>query len=104
MLALIVIALIGHVMAHPLTGLLAAAIYLVNPWIVGRGHYALPDGYLTMFTLLALWLALIGALRDRRSFSTAAMYSLMLGNVFKTQAIFVAPIIVLLPPARIGKA
>ena len=97
MLAFIVVALIGHEMAHPLTGLFAAAIYLVNPWIVGRGHYALPDGYLTLFTLLALWLALVGGLRNRRSFSTAAVYSLMLGIVFKTQAIFLAPIVVLLP-------
>lgn len=97
MLAFVVIALIGYEIAHPLSGLMAAGIYLVNPWVVGRGHYALPDGYQTLFTLLALWLALVGALRNRRGFSTAAVYSLMLGIVFKTQAIFVAPFVVLLP-------
>ena len=92
-----VIALIGYEMAHPMTGLIAAAIYLVNPWVVERGHFALPDGYQTLFTLLALWLALTGTRRNWPGFSAAAVYSLMLGIIFKTQAIFVAPLVILLP-------
>ena len=84
-------------MLHPLTGLMAAAIWIVNPWVVERAHWLLPDGYLTLFTLLAVWLALVSYYRGRRSFSTAAVYSIMLATVFKTQAIFVAPIIVLMP-------
>ena len=76
---------------------MAVAIYLVNPWIVERAHYALPDGYLTFFTLLSLWLALVGLSHRRRSFSTAAVYSIMLAVVFKTQAVFVAPLVVFMP-------
>ena len=57
----------------------------------------LPDGYLTLFTLLALWLALVGCLQVRQSFSTASTYAIMLAIVFKTQAIFVAPIVLFLP-------
>ncbi len=97
MLAIVMIALLGTMMAHPLTGLMAAAIWIVNPWVVERAHWVLPDAYITLFTLLALWLALVGCLYRRRSYSTAAVYSIMLAIVFKTQAMFVAPIVLLLP-------
>ena len=100
LLVVILIALLGHMLAHPLTGQMAAAIWIVNPWVVERARFVLPDGYLTLFTLLAIWLALVGALHGRRSFSTAAVYSLMLAIVFKTQALFVAPLAILLPLAH----
>lgn len=97
MLVIVMIALLGAMMMHPLTGLMAAAIWIVNRWVVERAHWLLPDGYLTLFTLLALWLALVGYMYGRRSFSTAAVYSIMLAIVFKTQALFVAPIVILMP-------
>ena len=97
MLVIVMIALLGAMIAHPLTGLMASAIWVVNPWVVQRAHFVLPDGYLTLFTLLALWLALVGYMQRRRSFSTAAVYSIMLATIFKTQALFVAPIVLLLP-------
>ena len=97
MLLVVQIALLGALVLHPLTGLIGAAFWAVNPWVVERAHWSLPEGYLTLFTLLSLWLALVGALRRRRSFSTAAVYSIMLAIVFKTQALFVAPIIVFMP-------
>ncbi len=97
MLVVVFIALLGTMIIHPMAGLMAAAIWIVNPWVVERAHWLLPDGYLTLFTLIALWLALVGYAQRRRSFSTAAVYSLMLATVFKTQALFIAPIIVLMP-------
>ncbi len=97
MLVAAIIALLGSMALHPLTGLMAAGIWIVNPWVVERAHWALPDGYLTLFTLLSLWLCLVGFLQRRHAFSTAATYCLMLAIVFKTQAIFVAPIVVLMP-------
>ena len=97
MLVVILIALLGRLILHPLTGLMGAAIWIVNPWVVERARWLLPDGYLTLFTLLAIWLALVGAMHGRRSFSTAAVYSIMLATLFKTQALFVAPLIVFLP-------
>ena len=45
MLAIVLIALLGAMMAQPLTGLMAAAIWIVNPWVVERAHWVLPDGY-----------------------------------------------------------
>lgn len=97
MLVVVLIALLGAMMLHPLAGLIAAAVWIVNPWVVERAHWFLPDAYLTLFTLLALWLALVGYHYGRRSFSTAAVYSTMLAIVFKTQALFVAPIILFMP-------
>ncbi len=97
MMSVVVIALLGNLMAHPLTGLMAAAIWVVNPWAVERVRFALPDAYVTFFTLLSLWLALVSLLHHRRSFSTAAIYSMMLAILFKTQAIFIAPLILTLP-------
>ena len=97
MLVIVLVALLGAMMVHPMTGLMASAIWIVNPWVVERAHWVLPDAYLTLFTLLALWLALIGYSHERRSFSTAAVYSIVLAIVFKTQALFVAPIVLLLP-------
>jgi hypothetical protein len=97
MLLVVLIALLGHMLCHPVTGLMAAAIWIVNPWVVERAHFALPDGYLTFFTLLALWLALVAVHRSRRGCSAAAMYFIMLATIFKTQAIFVAPLILIMP-------
>lgn len=97
MMVVIFVALLGTLIIHPLAGLMAAAFWIVNPWVVERAHWLLPDGYLTLFTLMALWLALVGYAHRRRSFSSAAVYSIMLATVFKTQALFVAPIIVLMP-------
>ena len=99
LLAVVVIALLGSLAIHPFTGLMAAAIWIVNPWIVERAHFVLPDGYLTLFTLLSLWLAFIAFQLRRQSFNTAAVYSLMMATVFKTQAIFLSPIIVFFPIA-----
>ena len=97
LLTVVCVALLGALIIHPLTGLMAAAVWIVNPWVVERAHFALPDAYLTCFTILALWLALAGLVHRRRSFSTASVYFIMLAIVFKTQAMFVAPIILLLP-------
>lgn len=103
MLSVVLIALLGAKLAHPHTGLMAAAIWIVNPWVVERAHWVLPDGYLTLFSLLALWLALIGGLHGRRSFCTTAVYCLMIAIVFKTTALFLAPIVLLLPLAGVSR-
>ena len=95
--AVAVIANLGALLAHPLTGLLAAALWIVCPWVVDRAHFVLPDGFNTLFSLLALWLALVSHSQRRRSFNTAAVYSIMLATAFKTQAIVVAPAVILLP-------
>ena len=97
MLSVVFVALLGAMITGPQAGLMAAALWIVNPWVVERAHGVLPDGYLTLFTLTSLWLALAGCLQARRSFSTASVYAIMLAIVFKTQAIFVAPIVLLLP-------
>ena len=104
LLAVAMIALLGAMAARPITGLIAALVWIVNPWVVEQARWVLPDGYLTLFTLLALLLALAGCLNRRSSFSAAAIYALMLAVVFKTQAIFVAPIVLLTPIVSLWRA
>ena len=103
LLTVVVVALLGAMIAHPVTGLMAAAIWIVSPWVVERAHWVLPDGYVTLFALVALWLALAGSLQARQSFSTASAYAIMLAIVFKTQAILVAPIVLLLPLIKLWR-
>lgn len=97
MLAVLLIALLAARITHPIAGILAAAVWVVNPWVVERAHFFYPDGFLTMLALLSLWLALAGLDGRRHSFNTAAVYSVLLASVFKTQAIFIVPIIIFLP-------
>ena len=101
MLVVVLIAMLGRLILQPLTGLMAAGIWIVNPWVVERARWLLPDAYLTLFTLLAIWLALEGARHWRRRLSTTAVYSIMLATIFKTQALFVTPLIVFLPLLRL---
>ena len=100
MLAALLIALLATRITHPLAGILAAMVWIVNPWVVKRAHFFVPDGFLTMLTLLSLWLALVSLQERRQSFNTASLYSIMLASVFKTQAIFLAPIVIFLPALR----
>ena len=97
LLSVPVIALLGARLARPATGLMAAAIWVVNPWAVSYLRFAVADGYVTLFTLLSLWLALIGAAYLRHNLASTAVYSIMLAIVFKTQAIFIAPLVIALP-------
>ena len=103
MICVALIALIGIQLARPITGLIAAAIWVVNPWIVGSVRFAEANGFVTCFALLSLWLALVGVLHFRRSFSSAAIYSIMIATVFKTQALFLIPLIWGLPLANLGR-
>lgn len=104
LLVVVLIALLGALAVRPLTGLMAAAVWIVNPWVAERARWVLPDGYLTLFALLALWLALVGCLHKRSSFSSAAVYAIMLAIVFKTQSILIAPIVLFFPLINIWRA
>ena len=97
LLLVAVIALLGRQLAGPITGLAAAAIWTVNPWVVDHVRFALADGYVTFFALLSLWLIILARKRNQPGQSTAADFSLMLAIVFKTQALVVTPCIALLP-------
>lgn len=42
LLVIVLIALLGRLIAHPLTGLMAVAIWIVNPWVVERARQPAP--------------------------------------------------------------
>ena len=94
----VVIALLGWQL-HPYAGLVSAFIWVTLPVLVMSSRFAIPNGPNALFSLLALWMALVGTLHRRRSFTTASVFMLMLAIVFKTQAIFLLPVVYLLPLA-----
>lgn len=100
LLSVVVVAFLGVELAGEFAGLLAALIWMVNPiWNISV-RFATADPFVTFFALLALWLVCIGTNRNRESLNTASSYALMLAIAFKTQAIFLMPLIFCLPLIR----
>ena len=104
LLSIALVALLAARLSSEWAGLAAAAIWLANPWVADRARFFMPDGYLTMFTIMSFWLAVVGMRRGRPRFLSASLYIIMLASVFKTQAIFAAPIIALCPLAGLREA
>ena len=96
-LLLVLMALFGYHMAGSPAGLLAAAMWAVTPAFVTISRLALPDIYVSCLVVLSLWLTLAGILYQRPRWTTYAVYALMLAILFKYQAIFLTPVILLAP-------
>lgn len=93
----VILALLGYHIAGSLSGLLAAAFWAVTPVIVRFSRYATADNFVAFFALLAVWLAVVAALYDRDRWATAALVSIMLAVLFKYQAVFAVPLLLLAP-------
>ena len=87
----ILLALLGFHCMGPPAGLISAGIWTITPSFVYFSRLAIPDIFVTFFTVLAIWLALTGTRFRRASWTTHATYALMLAIIFKYQAVFVAP-------------
>ena len=94
---LVVLALFGYHLAGPPAGLLAAATWSITPTYVSISRYVVPDIYVTFFAILALWLTRTSIVYRRPRWTTYAVYALMLAVLFKYQAVFLAPVILLAP-------
>ena len=94
---LVVLALFGYHLAGPPAGLLATALWAITPIYVSVSRFGIPDIYVTFFSILSLWLTLAGIRYLRPRWTTYAVYALMLAILFKYQAIFLTPVILLAP-------
>lgn len=94
---LVVLALFGYHLAGSPAGLLAAALWAVTPVFVSVSRFGIPDIYVTFFAVLTLWLTLAGIRCLRPRWTTYAVFALMLAILFKYQAIFLTPVILLAP-------
>ena len=94
---LLMLALVGYHLIGPPAGLIAAGMWAVSPVIVQQSRLAGADNFITFFTMLAVWLVLAGTLYERDSWTTIAVYALMLAIIFKYQAILAAPVILVSP-------
>lgn len=94
---MLVLALLGYHLAGAPAGLLTAGMWAVLPRFVVVSRLALPDVYVVFFCALSLWLLWAGLLYRRRSWTRYAVYALILATLFKYQAAFLAPLILLAP-------
>ena len=94
---LVVLALFGYHLAGPPAGLLATALWAITPTFVSVSRFGVPDIYVSFFAILSLWLTLAGIRYLRPRWTTYAVYALMLAVLFKYQAIFLTPVILLAP-------
>ena len=94
---IVALALLGYHTVDPLAGLVAAGLWAVTPVLVEFSRYAGSDIYVAFFSILTIWLALVGALHERNRWSIGATYALMLAIIFKYSALALVPLILLAP-------
>ncbi len=99
--ALVMVALLAYRVASSGAGLLAALLWAVNTNIIEFSRYGTPDNFVTFFTLLGLFLGLTAAFYDRDRWATWGVVAMMLAVIFKYQAIFVLPLVLVLPLLRL---
>ena len=93
----LVIALLGYHALNPAAGLAAATLYAITPVFQVLSRYATAEIYVAFLALLAVWLALTGAVYRRPGWTTWATYALMLAVLFKYHALILTPLILLAP-------
>ena len=97
LLGIMLLALLAYHAGGPAAGLIAAGMATVTPWLVDHSRFATADTFATLFSLLALWLTLAGVQYRRTGWTTWATYALMLAVLFKYQALFLTPLVLLAP-------
>ena len=97
LLTMALLALAGYHAAGPPAGLVAAGIVAVTPWMVEHSRFATADTFATLFSVLALWLTLAGVQYRRPHWTRYATWALMLAVLFKYQALFLLPLLLLAP-------
>lgn len=102
LLTIVAIGLLAFRLATPLAGLFAAGLWTFTPIIVEFSRFATADNFVTFFTVFAFFLALTGTRFNRRHWIYAAMASQALAILFKYQAVFVLPVLVLVPLWRLA--
>lgn len=92
---MIVIALLASKLAAPSAGLLAAGLWGLNPIAIQQSRYGTADTFVALFTVLAVYLVLMGVIYRREDWVTAGILSNLVGIVFKYQAGFVLPLLLI---------
>ncbi len=94
---LIVLALLGDRLATPLVGLSAALLWGLSPIIVEFSRFGTADSFVTFFVVTALYLTLTGTAFDRNGWIFGGLVSAFLAIAFKYQAIFILPLLMVIP-------
>ena len=95
-----VIALLGLLGYHAVgrtAGLLGATFWAIIPIFVNNSRWGTAEIFVTFFSVLALYLTIVGILYRRESWTTHGTYALMLAILFKYHCVFLAPVVLFMP-------
>lgn len=95
-------ALLGYRLGTPVGGLLGAALWAISYDAIRSSRFATADMFVTFFALLAVYLTLTGTLHDRENLLKGGIYALIGAILFKYQAAFLLPLILLFPLLRLA--
>jgi hypothetical protein len=93
----VLIGLLGRLVSSPLGGLLAAAFYAVTTIFVEFGRYGMADNFVAFFSMLAIWMALVGTLNRAYGWTRWSNVAMMMAIIFKYQAGALLPLVFALP-------
>ncbi len=95
-----VISLLGLLGYHAVgrtAGLLGAAFWAIIPIFVNNSRWGTAEIFVTFFSVLALYLTIVGIIYRRESWTTHGTYALMLAILFKYHCVFLAPVVLFMP-------
>ena len=78
-------------------GLLGAAFWTITPLFVERVRWGTAEVFVTFFSILALYCAVVATLYRRERWSTVGTYALMLAILFKYHCAALTPVVLFLP-------
>ena len=91
------VGLFGYHAAGGTAGLLGAAFWTITPLLVERSRWGTAEIFVAFFSILALYLTIVGMRYRREIWTTHATYALMLAILFKYHCVFLTPIVLFVP-------
>ena len=69
----------------------------ITPIFVENSRWGTAEIFVTFFSVLALYLTIVGIIYRRESWTTHGTYALMLAILFKYHCVFLAPVVLFMP-------
>ncbi len=89
--------LFGYHILGRRAGLIGAAFWTITPLFVERSRWGTAEIFVALFSILSLYLTIVGRRHRRESWTTHATYALMLAIVFKYHCAFLTPVVLFAP-------
>ena len=89
--------LFGYHVLGRRAGLIGAAFWTITPLFVERSRWGTAEIFVALFSILSLYLTIVGRRYRKENWTTHAIYALMLAIVFKYHCAFLAPVVLFAP-------